>query len=420
MENGQNKEEQNQIESYNTEANQEAWISQGEETLYKTYNRFPVVFERGEGLHLYDTDGKEYLDFFAGIAVSALGYGDEEYTEYIKEQAGKLLHISNYFYNTPSIKAGEKLLKASQMDKVFFTNSGTEAIEGALKIARRYGFNKGISAEKSKIIAMKNSFHGRSLGALSVTGNDHYQEPFKPLIPGICFADFNDLDSVKALMDENTCAVIMETVQGEGGIYPASEAFITGVRALCDQYDALLILDEIQCGMGRTGKMFAWQHYPVKPDVMTTAKALGNGVPVGAFLARGKAASAMVPGDHGSTYGGNPFVGAAAEKVLDIFASRKLAEHAEEMGNYLWEKLEEIKAKYSVVKDHRGMGLLQGLELSISAGEIIRRALLEERLVLINAGANIIRFVPPLVIEKEDVDEMVRRLSKVMEEVVNG
>ena len=270
MENGQNKEEQNQIESYNTEANQEAWISQGEETLYKTYNRFPVVFERGEGLHLYDTDGKEYLDFFAGIAVNALGYGDEEYTEYIKEQAGKLLHISNYFYNTPSIKAGEKLLKASQMDKVFFTNSGTEAIEGALKIARRYGFNKGISAEKSKIIAMKNSFHGRSLGALSVTGNDHYQEPFKPLIPGICFADFNDLDSVKALMDENTCAVIMETVQGEGGIYPASEAFITGVRALCDQYDALLILDEIQCGMGRTGKMFAWQHYPVKPDVMTT------------------------------------------------------------------------------------------------------------------------------------------------------
>lgn len=407
------------MERSKMEQKQEAWILQGEETFYKTYNRFPVVFERGEGLHLYDTDGQEYLDFFAGIAVNALGYGDEEYTECIREQAGKLLHISNYFYNTPSIEAGKKLLNVSCMDKVFFTNSGTEAIEGALKIARRYGFNKGIPAEKSRIIAMKNSFHGRSLGALSVTGNDHYQEPFKPLIPGICFAEFNQLDSVKALMDENTCAVIMETVQGEGGIYPASEEFITGVRALCDAYDALLILDEIQCGMGRTGKMFAWQHYPIKPDVMTVAKALGNGVPVGAFLAHGKAASAMVSGDHGSTYGGNPFVCAAAGKVLDIFASRKLAEHAAEMGDYLWEKLEEIKGKFSIVKEHRGLGLLQGLELSVSAGEIIRKALLEEKLVLINAGANIIRFVPPLVIEKEDIDEMIKRLGKVMEEEWN-
>lgn len=396
----------------------EAWISQGEERFYKTYNRFPVVFERGEGLHLYDTDGNEYLDFFAGIAVNALGYGDKEYTQCIQEQAQKLMHISNYFYNPPSVEAAEKLLEAAQMEKVFFTNSGTEAIEGALKIARRYGFNRGILPEKSRIIAMKNSFHGRSLGALSVTGNDHYQEPFKPLIPGICFAQFNDLDSVKALMDEHTCAVVMETVQGEGGIYPASAEFIEGVRALCDQYDALLILDEIQCGMGRTGKMFAWQNYSVVPDVITVAKALGNGVPIGAFLARGKAATAMVPGDHGSTYGGNPFVCAAAAKVLDIFRSRKLAEHAAQMGEYLWEKLEEIKRAYPVVKDHRGMGLLQGLELSVPAGQIIQTALLEEKLVLINAGANIIRFVPPLVIEKADVDEMIRRLDRAMRKVL--
>lgn len=396
----------------------EAWISQGEERFYKTYNRFPVVFERGEGLHLYDTDGNEYLDFFAGIAVNALGYGDKEYTQCIQEQAQKLMHISNYFYNPPSVEAAEKLLEAAQMEKVFFTNSGTEAIEGALKIARRYGFNRGILPEKSRIIAMKNSFHGRSLGALSVTGNDHYQEPFKPLIPGICFAQFNDLDSVKALMDEHTCAVVMETVQGEGGIYPASAEFIEGVRALCDQYDALLILDEIQCGMGRTGKMFAWQNYSVVPDVITVAKALGNGVPIGAFLARGKAATAMVPGDHGSTYGGNPFVCAAAAKVLDIFRSRKLAEHAAQMGEYLWEKLEEIKRAYPVVKDHRGMGLLQGLELSVPAGQTIQTALLEEKLVLINAGANIIRFVPPLVIEKADVDEMIRRLDRAMRKVL--
>lgn len=398
----------------------ETWISQGEERFYKTYNRFPVVFERGEGLHLYDTDGNEYLDFFAGIAVNALGYGDKEYTQCIQEQAQKLMHISNYFYNTPSVEAAEKLLDAAQMERVFFTNSGTEAIEGALKIARRYGFNRGILPEKSRIIAMKNSFHGRSLGALSVTGNDHYQEPFKPLIPGICFAQFNDLDSVEALMDENTCAVVMETVQGEGGIYPASAEFIEGVRALCDRYDALLILDEIQCGMGRTGKMFAWQNYSVTPDVMTVAKALGNGVPIGAFLARGKAATAMVPGDHGSTYGGNPFVCAAAAKVLDIFRSRKLAEHAAQMGEYLWEKLEELKRAYPAVTDHRGMGLLQGLELSVPAGQIIQTALLEERLVLINAGANIVRFVPPLVIEKADVDEMIRRLDRAMRKVLSA
>lgn len=392
----------------------EVWISEGEAAFYKTYNRFPVVFEKGQGLHLYDTDGREYLDFYAGIAVNALGYGDPEYTECVKEQAERLLHISNYFYNTPSIEAGEKLTAAAQMDKVFFTNSGTEAVEGALKIARRYAYNKDGSHDH-EIIAMKNSFHGRSIGALSVTGNDHYQEPFKPLLPGIRFAEFNNLDSVKALFSHKTCAVIMETVQGEGGIYPAEAEFIEGVRALCDEYDALLILDEIQCGMGRTGKMFAWQHYQVKPDVMTVAKALGNGVPIGAFLARGKAASAMVPGDHGTTYGGNPFVCAAAGKVLDIFQSRNLTAHVAEVGAYLWEKLEEVKAEYPSVKAHRGMGLMQGLEFDHPVGAIVTNALLEQRLVLINAGANIIRFVPPLVIEERHVDEMISRLKKAIE-----
>ncbi len=392
------------------------WIAEGEDVFYKTYNRFPVVFERGEGLYLYDTDGTAYQDFYAGIAVNALGYGDPEYTAYIKEQADKLLHVSNYFYNTPSIRAGKKLTKAAQMDKVFFTNSGTEAVEGALKIARRYAYDKDGSHDH-QIIAMRNSFHGRSTGALSVTGNDHYQEPFKPLLPGIRFAGFNDLDSVKALFNEKTCAVIMETIQGEGGIYPADRAFLEGVRALCDQYGALLILDEIQCGMGRTGKMFAWQHYNVRPDVVTVAKALGNGVPIGAFLARGTAASAMVPGDHGTTYGGNPFVCGAAEKVLDIFESRELTAHVEKVGRYLWKELEAVKAKYDIVKDHRGMGLMQGLEFAVPVGPIVTNALLEQKLVLISAGTNVIRFVPPLVIREEDVDAMIGKLAAAIESV---
>ena len=392
----------------------EEWIAEGESAFYKTYNRFPVVFERGEGLYLYDTDGTAYQDFYAGIAVNALGYGDPEYTACIKAQAERLLHISNYFYNPPSIRAGEKLRKAAQMDKVFFTNSGTEAVEGAVKIARRYAYGKDGSHDH-EIIAMKDSFHGRSIGALSVTGNDHYQEPFRPLLPDIRFAVFNDLDSVKALFNEKTCAVIMETVQGEGGIFPATSKFLEGVRALCDAHGALLILDEIQCGMGRTGKMFAWQHYGVRPDVMTVAKALGNGVPVGAFLAGGAAATAMVPGDHGTTYGGNPFVCAAAEKVLDIFEARKLTAHVEKVGRYLWEKLETVKARYAVVKEHRGIGLMQGLEFTVPVGPIVTNALLEQHLVLISAGTNVIRFVPPLVITEADVDAMIEKLTAAIE-----
>ena len=392
----------------------EEWIAEGESAFYKTYNRFPVVFERGEGLYLYDTDGTAYQDFYAGIAVNALGYGDPEYTACIKAQAERLLHISNYFYNPPSIRAGEKLRKAAQMDKVFFTNSGTEAVEGAVKIARRYAYGKDGSHDH-EIIAMKDSFHGRSIGALSVTGNDHYQEPFRPLLPDIRFAVFNDLDSVKALFNEKTCAVIMETVQGEGGIFPATSKFLEGVRALCDAHGALLILDEIQCGMGRTGKMFAWQHYGVRPDVMTVAKALGNGVPVGAFLARGAAATAMVPGDHGTTYGGNPFVCAAAEKVLDIFEARKLTAHVEKVGRYLWEKLETVKARDAVVKEHRGIGLMQGLEFTVPVGPIVTNALLEQHLVLISAGTNVIRFVPPLVITEADVDAMIEKLTAAIE-----
>lgn len=406
----------------------EKMINRAEQVLYKTYNRFPVVFDHGKGVTLWDSEGQEYLDFGAGIAVMGLGYADEEYTQAVKAQLDKLTHISNLFYNEPSITAGEKLLKVSGMDKVFFTNSGTEAVEGALKIAKRYHYNKlhetmgdGFDGCEEKeidmtgeIIAMNHSFHGRSLGALSVTGNAHYQAPFAPLIPGIRFADFNDLDSVKSQITDKTCAIIMETIQGEGGIYPAEEAFLKGVRALCDEHDILLILDEIQCGMGRTGEMFAWQHYGVKPDVMTVAKALGNGVPIGAFLACGKAATAMVPGDHGTTYGGNPLVTAAAGAVLDIFEKRQITDHVKEVGAYLYEKLEELTQKYDIICGHRGRGLIQGLEFTVPAGPIVSKALLEEKLVLISAGSHIIRFVPPLIIQKSDVDEMAARMERVL------
>lgn len=394
--------------------NKQEYIDRAEQALYKTYNRFPVIFDHGDGVKLYDTEGQEYLDFGSGIAVMALGYNDPAFNEAVKGQVDKLLHTSNLFYNQPAVEAGEKLLAASRMDKVFFTNSGTEAIEGALKIAKRYAFNKGMAPDY-EIIAMKHSFHGRSLGALSVTGNDHYQAPFAPLIPNIKFAEFNDLDSVKALFTDRTCAVLMETVQGEGGIYPATKEFLAGVRSLCDEHDALLMLDEIQCGMGRTGTMFAWQGYGVKPDVMTAAKALGNGVPIGAFLASGKAAGAMVPGDHGTTYGGNPLVCAAASKVFDLFEERNLLAHVQEVGSYLWEKLDGLVEKYGCVSAHRGKGLMQGLEFSVPVAAVVKEALLGQKLVLISAGTNIIRFVPPLVIERADVDEMVERLEKAIE-----
>ena len=395
--------------------NKQVLIDKAEAEFYKTYNRFPVVFDHGEGVYLYDTEGQEYLDFGAGIAVMGLGYNDTEFNGALKAQVDKLLHTSNLFYNEPAVDAGEKLLKASDMDRVFFTNSGTEAIEGALKIAKKYAYNKD-GAHDHEIIAMNHSFHGRSLGALSVTGNDHYQEPFKPLIQGINFADFNDLDSVKALVNPKTCAIIMETVQGEGGIYPATEEFLKGVKALCNEHDILLILDEIQCGMGRTGTMFAWQKYGVKPDVMTVAKALGNGVPVGAFLASGKAATAMGPGDHGTTYGGNPFVTAAASKVLDIFEKRNLTDHVKEVGEYLEQKLAELTDQYPAVTARRGIGLIQGLEFSIPVSSIVSQALLEQKLVLISAGTNVIRFVPPLVIGKKDVNEMIKRLKALLDQ----
>ena len=391
--------------------NKQEYIDTAEQELLHTYNRFSLVLDHGEGVYLYDTDKKAYLDFAAGIAVCALGYSNEAYKNALKDQVDKLLHTSNLYYNVPTIEAAKKALKASGMDRIFFTNSGTEAIEGAIKAAKKYAYTRDGHAGH-EIIAMKHSFHGRSIGALSVTGNAHYQEPFAPLMPGVKFAEYNNLESVKELVTDKTCAVIMETVQGEGGIYPANPAFIEGVRRLCDEKDILLILDEIQCGMGRTGEMFAWQNYGVKPDIMTCAKALGCGVPVGAFfLTQRVADKSLAPGDHGTTYGGNPFVGAAVSAVFDQFKACDILGHVKEVAPYLEQKLDELVEKYDFLVTRRGKGLMQGVVCKLPVGKV---AALEQGLIVITAGADVLRFVPPLVIEKQHVDEMIEKLEKAL------
>lgn len=388
-----------------------------EKVLLHTYNRSSVVFDHGKGVYLYDTDGKEYLDFAAGIAVCSLGYGNETYANALKNQVDKLLHVSNLYYNEPTTDAAEKLLKASGMDRVFFTNSGTEAIEGALKAARRYSYNK-YDNNRYEIIAMNHSFHGRSMGALSVTGTEKYRTPFEPLIGGVKFAEFNDLDSVKEAVTEKTCAIIMETIQGEGGIYPATPEFLLGVKALCEEKDILLILDEIQCGMGRSGEMFAFQGYGVQPDIMTSAKALGCGVPVGAFLLTEKVAEkSLEPGDHGTTYGGNPLVGAAVSAVMDIYEEIDVLNHVKEVSEYLESKLDKLVKNYEFVTERRGKGLMQGLVLTVKPADICKKAL-ENGLVVISAGSDVLRMVPPLIIEKDHVDEMICMLEHTFSEIL--
>lgn len=377
---------------------------------YKDLQPVSSGFRPRDGVNLYDTDGKEYLDFGAGIAVFALGYGNREYNDALKAQIDKLIHTSNLYYNVPSIEAAKKIAEATKMKRVFFTNSGTEAIEGALKVARKYKYQEDPDKEY-EFIAMKQSFHGRSQGALSVTGNEKYQEGFVPKEFRAVFAEFNDLSDVASKVTDKTCGIICEVVQGEGGIYPAYPEFLKGLRKLCDEHDLLLIFDEIQCGMGRCGSMFAHDIYGVKPDILTLAKALGCGIPVGAFVVGEKADGVLVPGDHGTTYGGNPLAGAAVNAVFEQFEKLDLVAHVREVGGYLWDKLEELKNEFSFITAHRGAGLMQGLEFSSEkqAGQIVSKAL-SNGLILISAGNNVLRFVPPLVIEKEHVDLMTEKL----------
>lgn len=388
------------------------YMKMTEENLLHTYNRFPITLDRGDGVYLYDTDGKKYLDFMAGIAVSGLGYGNVELKNALKEQIDNLLHSSNLYYNTTCGKAAEALRRASGMDRIFFTNSGAEANEGALKAARKYAWQK--KSGRFEFIAMKDSFHGRTMGALSVTEHPAYREPFEPLIPGVSFAEFNNLESVKKLVNEKTCGIIVEPVQGEGGINTATKEFMTGIRKLCDEEGILMICDEIQCGMARTGEMFAWQLYGTKPDIMTMAKAIGSGVPVGAFaMTKAIAEASLKPGDHGTTYGGNPLACAAVAKTLEIYENQKLAAHVKEVGDYMEEQLKKLVEDYDCVVEQRGLGLIRGIKLSRPVGEVVKKAM-EEGLFIISARSDVIRLVPPLVIEKEHVDEMIEKLRKVL------
>lgn len=394
------------------------YIDEAERALLHTYNRFQIVLDHGDGVHLYDMDGKEYLDFCAGIAVFALGYNNQRYNDALKAQIDKLIHTSNYYYNVPAIEAAKKLKEVSGMDRVFFTNSGAESIEGAIKAARKYAYLKDGTTDH-EIIAMEHSFHGRTMGALSVTGNPKYREAFEPMIGNIRFAKMNDFESVLSQVTDKTCAILFETVQGEGGIYPAKEEFMKKIKALCEEKDILLILDEIQCGMGRCGSMYAWQKYGVKPDIMTTAKALGCGVPVGAFLMTEKVAQhSLTSGDHGTTYGGNPLAAAAINVVLDLFGENHIIDNVQKTGAYLEEKLNELADKYDVIETRRGIGMMQGLVFKVPVGPVINKAL-EKGLILINAGTDIIRFVPPIVITKEDVDQMIGILTQSIDEVLS-
>ena len=394
------------------------YIDEAERALLHTYNRFQIVLDHGDGVHLYDMDGKEYLDFCAGIAVFALGYNNQRYNDALKAQIDKLIHTSNYYYNVPAIEAAKKLKEVSGMDRVFFTNSGAESIEGAIKAARKYAYLKDGTTDH-EIIAMEHSFHGRTMGALSVTGNPKYREAVEPMIVNIRFAKMNDFESVLSQVTDKTCAILFETVQGEGGIYPAKEEFMKKIKALCEEKDILLILDEIQCGMGRCGSMYAWQKYGVKPDIMTTAKALGCGVPVGAFLMTEKVAQhSLTSGDHGTTYGGNPLAAAAINVVLDLFGENHIIDNVQKTGAYLEEKLNELADKYDVIETRRGIGMMQGLVFKVPVGPVINKAL-EKGLILINAGTDIIRFVPPLVITKEDVDQMIGILTQSIDEVLS-
>ncbi len=395
--------------------NKQEIIDITEENCFHVYNRFDVVFEKGEGVTLYDTDGKEYLDFASGIGVMALGYNNKDFNDAIKAQVDKLYHTSNLYYHPSLANASKALCKVSGMDKAFFTNSGAEAVEGAIKTAKKYAYNKS-GHNGYGIVAMESSFHGRTVGALSVTGTESYRNPFYPLMDKVTFAKFNDYASVEAAADDDTCAIIIEPVQGEGGVTPATKEFLENVRKLCDSKDILLIFDEIQCGMCRTGNVYAYMGYDVKPDILLTAKALGGGLPIGAFLVTDKVAkSSLTPGDHGTTYGGNPLCCAAVEASIHIMNKNNVLANVNELTPYLESKLDDIVSSCDKALSHRGKGFMQGVVLdeSIKAGDVVKECL-SRGLVVLSAGGNVLRLLPPLVISKADIDKAIDIIMDVL------
>lgn len=387
-------------------------IQEADQQFVSVYNRYPIILDHGEGMYLFDVDGKRYLDFGSGIGVCGLGYHDPNYTHMLQSQIEKLVHTSNLFYNVPAVEAAKRFNQASHMEQVFFTNSGTEAIEGAIKLARKYHFLNHQN-HNGEIIAMKKSFHGRSMGALSITGKESYQRPFEPLLSHIKFAEFNNLESVKQLITDNTCAICLETVQGEGGIYPASESFLKGIRQICDEHEILMISDEIQCGMGRSGEMFAYLVYDIVPDIVVSAKALGCGVPVGAIGTRGLATGVLGAGDHGTTYGSNPLATAAIVSVFQLFEQYHILSNVREMAAYLDTRLSKLLEETSLIKEIRGLGLMKGIELTVPAAPYIK-ALQESGIIVIPSGTHVIRLLPPLILQKEHIDTLIYTLMNLL------
>lgn len=376
------------------------------------FARYNIVLDHGDGPYVYDTKGKKYIDFLAGIAVNVVGHNYKPLVDAVSQQASKMIHCSNLYYTEVQVEAAEKLKKLSGMDKVFFGNSGAEANEGAIKLARKYATN--IDPEKIQIISALHSFHGRTLATLTATGQDHYHHGFGPLPAGFDYVPYNDIQALEAKMSDKTCAVMLEAIQGEGGVHVPDPDYLPKVRALCDKYNAVLIFDEVQCGMGRTGTFFGCQQFGVKPDIVTLAKGLAGGVPIGAFMATDKVANAFHAGDHGSTFGGNPLACAAACVVLDALIDGNLMENAKEIGAYLQSKFEEYKAKYpNLIKEVRGRGLILGMELTRPVREIANECLDYGAIINCTAG-NVLRFVPPLNITKAHVDELISVLDKVL------
>lgn len=394
-----------------------SYYDRANNAFMKAYGRFDVTFDHGKGVYLYDTNGKKYLDFYSGIGVNSFGYDYKPYTDAMAEQLHRLMHISNYFNSVEAIQAAEAVIKATKLNQVFFTNSGTEATEGALKLARKYYYEKYGKAD-SEIISLKHSFHGRSTGSVTLTGTPAYQKAFGPLIEGVKYGEINDLQSVKKLVTPQTAAIILEPVQGEGGVHVCSQEFMSGIRQLCDERDIVMILDEVQCGMGRTGTIMTYFQYGIMPDIVCLAKGIGAGFPMGAFVANKKVGDALKPGDHGSTYGGNPMAGCACKTVFKIIEEQKILEHVQDISEYLVDKLDELVEKYDCIKERRGLGLMIGLEFTHPVKPYVQKAL-DKGLVLVTAGSNVIRMLPPFIIEEKDVDEMIKILTAVIEEVNN-
>lgn len=374
----------------------------GQKYVMNTYNRFPITLEKGEGMYVYDENGKKYLDFVAGIAVNSLGHGDKELAEAISKQAMQMLHVSNLYWTKPQVSLAKKLVEEGCFDKAFFCNSGAEAIEGALKISRKYGNKTG----RSEIITMLHSFHGRTFGAVTATGQPHYQEGLGELLPNVKYAEYNNIESLKNTISDKTCAVVLEPVQGEGGIIPATKEYLEEVRKICDEKDIVLVFDEIQCGVGRLGTFYAYQTFGVEPDVLCMAKGIAGGVPCGVLMAKQKIADSFKPGDHASTFGGNPLATAAGNVVFDKLKGGIL-DNVKAQGEYLTSCLKELQKDFSVIKEVRGIGLMQGIELEVDVASVVKECI-ENGLLLVNAGKRVIRFVPSLIVSKENIDDAMK------------